>query len=268
MAYSKYSPSADRHYMADTVADLVDLPWHSMGDTCYVIENGKTYHVNSKHEWICGEDKVDSNAQETLDLSNYVTKDEIADFIKADALAGVVTEDTLAQYVTADALAKHSASKYEIRNCPEACSIDYRDKEIRIFCHEDAEYKLQNVGEGGNPNMYYMTFRSYAPEGAAYLKEGDKGTIIDEVISLTDGTGTGVDKFGRKYKDHWFALAMYNADNDTWTYFGNNSNADKYLGWTYVVEWYDENDKMINTDAVRINLSNRNCHNLLAHYYG
>ena len=251
MAYSKYGPSADRHYMADTVEDLKDLPWHSMGDTCYVIENGKTYHVNSKHEWICPEDTA---VQEAIDLSGYVTKEEIA--------------DTLAQYITADALAKHSASKYEIRNCPEACSIDYRDKEIRIFCHEDAEYKLQNVGEGGNPNMYYMTFRSYAPEGAAYLKEGDKGVIIDEVISLTNGTGTGVDKFGRKYKDHWFALAMYNTTNDTWTYFGNNSNTDKYLGWTYVVEWYDENNKMINTDAIRINLSNRNCHNSLHHYYG
>ena len=259
MAYQRYSPTGDKHYIADAVADLVDLPIGSMGDTCSVIENGGLYTRNSKNEWIRTDIPMASVEQEAIDMSGYVTTDMLA---KAIEEANHVKTDVLTDYVTKDALAKHSASKYEVRDLPAACSVDYRDKEIRIFCHDDAQYHKQNVGEGGNSNMYYMTFRSYGPANAAYAKEGDKGTIIDEVVELKTATD------GRKYKDHWFALAMYDEASDSWTYFGKNSNASKYLGWTYVVEWYDENDHMINTDAIRINLSNKDCHNLLAYYYG
>lgn len=158
--------------------------------------------------------------------------------------------------------------KYEFKELPERTIIDHRDKEIRILCPADSVYHKQNVGAEGSPNMYYMTFTSYAPEGAVYLKEGDKGVIVDEKIPLKGGSGTGIDKFGRAYKNHWFALAMYDEEDDTWTYFGNNSNADKYIGWTYCVEWYDENDKMIDCDMIRINLSNENCHMNLKPYLG
>jgi hypothetical protein len=105
-----------------------------------------------------------------------------------------------------------------------------------------------------------MTFTSYAPEGAVSLREGDRGTIIDELIPLNGGSGCGVDEFGRKYKNHWFALASYDEDSNTWTYFGANSTAVKYIGWTYVVEWYDKDRKLIDVDYLRINLSNASCH--------
>ena len=74
--------------------------------------------------------------------------------------------------------------------------------------------------------------------------------------------------FGRKYKNHWFALAMYDETLDVWTYFGNNSTTEKYIGWTYVVEWYDKDGRMIDTDKIRINLSNADCHLALDPYYG
>ena len=244
MAFQRYSPSADKHYIADTVADLEKVPFQSMGDTCFVIENGKEYMANSKGEWICAEETT-------------IKEEEIT----------VVPEIDMSAYVTKEMLVEHM-SKYEIRNCPDGTIIDHRDKEIRIFCQEDAKFVKQTVGNGGNPNMYYMTFRSYAPQGAFYLKEGDKGIILDEEISLYGGTGTGVDEYGRRFKDHWFALASYNEAADTWTYFGATSNATKYIGWTYVAEWYAEDGKLINTDSIRINLSNKECHNLLAPYYG
>lgn len=69
MAFQTYSPSADRHYIADTVMDLADIPFQSMGDTCFVIENNKEYIANSKGEWIC------SDAEAT---DNYITKDDLA----------------------------------------------------------------------------------------------------------------------------------------------------------------------------------------------
>lgn len=52
MAYQRYSPTGDKHYIADSVADLADLPFGSMGDTCSVIENGGLYTRNSKNEWL------------------------------------------------------------------------------------------------------------------------------------------------------------------------------------------------------------------------
>lgn len=52
MAYSAYNPATDKHYIADTVADLKNIVSYSMGDTVYVIENGITYTSNSKGEWI------------------------------------------------------------------------------------------------------------------------------------------------------------------------------------------------------------------------
>jgi hypothetical protein len=151
--------------------------------------------------------------------------------------------------------------KYNISNVPTGTVVDYREKEIRVYCPDSVKFiKHESVGEGGNPNMYYMTFTSYAPEGAVALREGDKGVILDELIPLEGGSGTGVDEFGRKYKNHWFALASYDETTDTWTYFGKNSTIEKYLGWTYVVAWYDENNNMIDTDIIRINLSNKDCH--------
>ena len=157
--------------------------------------------------------------------------------------------------------------KYEITDTPEGTMVDYRDKEIRIYCPDSVKFEKQNVGEGGNANMYYITFITYAPEGAAYLREGDRGAILEEVISLDGGSGCGVDEYGRKYKKHWFALASYDEATDTWTYFGKNSSVVKYIGWTYVVAWYDENNRMIDTDILRINLSNKDCHLVLENSY-
>jgi hypothetical protein len=159
------------------------------------------------------------------------------------------------------------AKKYEITNVPTGTLVDYGEKEIRIMCPSDAKFVKQQVGNGGNANMYYMTFTTYAPDGAVTFKEGDRGTIIDEVLDFETTAGTGVDEYGRKYKHHWFALAMYDESSDAWTYFGKNSSVNKYIGWDYVVEWYDVNGVKFATDAIRINLSNESCHNNSMPYY-
>ena len=158
-----------------------------------------------------------------------------------------------------------SQEKYRISNVPEGTIVDYREKEIRIMCPEDAVFTQQQVGEGGNPNMYYMTFTTYAPEGAVTFKEGDKGVIVDEVLDFEKTAGTGVDEHGRKFKNHWFALANFNGS--TWNYFGKTSSTKKYIGWTYVVEWYDAEGNVIDSDCIRINLSNKDCHSALEPSY-
>ena len=151
------------------------------------------------------------------------------------------------------------ARKYEVSGVPTGTLVDYRDKEIRIMCPTDAVFEQQNVGANGNANMYYMTFRAYAPDNAVSFKEGDKGTIIDEMFTF-NGPASGVDEFGRKYSVCWLALALYDQTSGTWTYFGKNSSNNKYIGWDYVVEWFDANGVRIGRDQVRINLSNEDCH--------
>jgi hypothetical protein len=156
--------------------------------------------------------------------------------------------------------------KYDISGTPVGTLVDYRDHEIRIMCPTDAEFVKQSVGVNGNANMYYMTFKAYAPEGAVNFKEGDRGVIIDEMFDF-NGPSSGIDEFGRKYSVCWLALAMYNPTSNTWTYFGKNSKKEKYLGWYYSVEWYDANGAIIASDCIRINLSNESCHSSVEPYY-
>ena len=224
------------------------------------------------------------------DLSAYATKIEVAEAIAAldiPSTEGLASESYVDEAIAAidipsidhlstkeeveafkaELKACYRPIKYDISDVPTGTIVDYRDKEIRIFCPESVQFHKQNVGPGGNSNMYYMTFTSYAPEGAVALREGDKGVILDELISLENGTGCGIDKFGRKYKKHWFALASYDNNTGSWTYFGKTSTVDKYIGWTYVVAWYDKDNRMIDTDILRINLSNKNCHLVLENSY-
>lgn len=152
------------------------------------------------------------------------------------------------------------AKKFEITSKPIGTLVRYREDEIRVMCPADTEWIKQEVGPTGNSNMYYMAFKSYAPANAVSFKEGDRGVIIDEMFTF-DSAFAGVDEYGRKYSICWLALASYDESSDTWTYFGKNSSAEKYIGWDYVVEWYDANGIVIESDQIRINLSNEDCHN-------
>ena len=156
--------------------------------------------------------------------------------------------------------------KYEISHKPEGTIVNYYDKEIRVLCPKDTKWEKQSVGSQGNANMYYMGFKAYAPDNAVSFKEGDRGIIIDEVYTFDDDFA-GIDEYGRKFSICWFALASYDESADKWTYFGANSTYKKYLGWDYVVEWYDENNVIISSDHIRINLSNENCHDSVEPYY-
>ena len=74
MAYSRYNPLSDIHYIADTVADLMMIPHPLMGDTCYVIETGIKYICNSKQKWLARSFGEEAKPEA---LKNYYTKQEI-----------------------------------------------------------------------------------------------------------------------------------------------------------------------------------------------
>ena len=160
----------------------------------------------------------------------------------------------------------YETRKYDISGTPVGTLVDYRDHEIRVMCPSDAEFTKQTVGANGNPNMYYLTFKAYAPEGAVSFKEGDRGVIVDEMFGF-NGPASGIDEFGRKYSVVWLALASYDSTSNTWNYYGKGSSESKYIGWDYVVEWYNADGIKIGFDSVRINLSNESCHNINRPYY-
>lgn len=160
------------------------------------------------------------------------------------------------------------ARKYEISHKPAGTLVDYRDKEIRVMCPSDTQWALQNVGANGNANTYYMGFKAYAPEGAVSFKEDLGETIEDDTMYYFEGNDfAGIDAFGRKYSICWLGLAVYDAESDAWSYYGDASSESKYIGWFYTVNWYDADGVVIGSDTIRINLSNEACHNSVEPYY-
>lgn len=226
------------------------------------------------------------DALETKDSLALYWIEETQELFKGDKLygTGAVVTDEFAGLMspkdkaTLDALVEaddvlidtiqnvYEVRKYEISHKPVGTLVDYRDKEIRVMCPKDTKWVKQDVGNSGNSNMYYMGFKAYAPEGAVGFKEGGRGVIIDEYFDFS-GDFAGTDEYGRNYSICWFALASYDAGSDTWTYFGKNSSAEKYIGWDYIVEWYDADGVVISSDCIRINLSNEDCHYSAKPYY-
>ena len=274
----------NNYYQADKIEDLVDIPTKQMGVSCWVIKEACEYEQMSDGEWAR---QVVSSAQSSSE--NFVTEDKLNEAISSievpsidglaseayvdEAIAAIQipsTDDLVKEeevYTKEYVEAHYRPIKYDITDVPYGTIVDYRDKEIRIFCPETVQFTKQTVGENGNPNMYYMSFKAYAPKGAVSFKEGDRGTIIDEMHTF-DESAAGTDKYGRNYSICWLSLASYHEDADAWTYFGDVSTTEKYIGWTYCVEWYDANGVMIGADAIRINLSNADCHTNLKPYLG
>lgn len=161
---------------------------------------------------------------------------------------------------------KKSTTKYEVSHKPTGTLVDYREKEVRIMCPKDTEWTVQNVGPTGDKTKHYLGFKAYAPEGAFSFKEDLALDVLDNTrYYFTDNDFAGIDPDGCKYSIFWLAAASLN--DGVWTYYGASSTSNKYIGWYYTVEWYDEEEKLIGTDTIRINLSNEYCHYIIEDYY-
>ena len=157
---------------------------------------------------------------------------------------------------------------YEISNKPTGTLVNYNGKEIRVMCPVDTEWALQNVGEGGDSSKYYIGFKAYAPSSdVVSFKESLAKTMTDQTMYYFEGNEfAGIDSNGRKYSIVWLPVAKHN-DDDTWTYYGANSTANKLIGWDYCVEWYDANGVCVASDLIRINLANEDCVHSIEPYY-
>ena len=185
-------------------------------------------------------DKVYTHKDGVIELPEFVTQDYLD---KKDFLTKEYS-DAINRYI-----------KYEV--VPhEGMQIEYRDSEIRLNTSR-VKPTEQQAGATATPNQYYVQFKAYAPAGAVAYKEwqGDKR---DETLHTFDEDFSGVDKFGRKYSTIWMPIASFDGKN--WNLYGDHSTLDKYLGFYYTFEWYDADNNIIESNKVRIILTNDSCH--------
>lgn len=145
--------------------------------------------------------------------------------------------------------------KYEIFDTPKGTLVNYYEKEIRIMCPYNTKWEGQDVVGIKDENYYYIELRAYAPNNATKYKNGLSGNIIN------------IDPYGRKYISLNLPVASYNKKTNVWTYLGVESTAEEYIGWDYMIEWYDSDGIILESNYIRINLANENCVNIIEPYY-
>lgn len=204
------------------------------------------------------DDVVNSIVTDITTLQTLVGKSPVADQITNAISASETKIAALFEHV-----------KYEISSKPVGTLVDYREKEIRVMCPADTTWTLQNSGEGADASVYYIGFKAYAPnDSVVSFKEDLAEVIADDTMYYFEGNDfAGIDAYGRKYSIVWLPVARYNEATKTWSYYGVNSSASRYIGWYYSVEWYDADGKVISSDTIRINLSNESCHNAVEPYF-
>ena len=210
----------------------------------------------------------DDSAEFAELLEKIATKASTEDLAEVDAKIDEVAQDVVASAnaytdkMLEVAMEEHLTKKYEITNVPVGTIVDYRDSEIRVMVPAGAEWAKQNVGEGGDANSYYCTFKTYCPEGAVGYMEHLGNQVDSEIL-----TNLNTDEHGRKYQPTWLALAKYDETAGSWTYYGEKSTVNHYIGWDYQIDWFNSENVMIGSDCIRINLSNENCHATIEPYY-
>lgn len=175
MAYQRYSPTGDKHYIADAVADLVDLPIGSMGDTCSVIENGGLYTRNSKNEWIRTDIPMASVEQEAIDMSGYVTIDMLA---KAIEEVNHVKADVLADYVTSEALAAMPFTKIMRENGEHKIALGPKNDMALVD-------KMDELGPGLY-TIYMERSCQDIPEGAREIDSSCRGIFFVDTYKIAE----------------------------------------------------------------------------------
>ena len=175
MAYQRYSPTGDKHYIADAVADLVDLPIGSMGDTCSVIENGGLYTRNSKNEWIRTDIPMANVEQEAIDMSGYATTDMLA---KAIEEANHVKADVLTDYVTSEALAAMPFAK-----------IMRENGEHKIALGPNNDMALVDKMDELGPGLYTIFMERSCqdiPDGAREIDSSCRGIFFVDTYKIAE----------------------------------------------------------------------------------
>lgn len=222
MAYQRYSPTGDKHYIADAVADLVDLPIGSMGDTCSIIENGGLYTRNSKNEWIRTDIPTTTTTPEQgqVDLSNYVTTEMLT---KAIEEANHASVDALADYVTNEALAAMPFAK-----------IMRENGEHRIAMGPSNDMPLVDKMDELGPGLYTIYMERSCqdiPEGARAIDSSCRGIFFVDTYKIAE-----------QGSDHFYGWALL---------LDHNGNLySKYVRRSKASKWQNLSDDMSDWESI------------------
>ena len=273
--------------MQTTVSDLKEIVSPSGDGAVTLLERVESLEVKVGEDNV--DEKIDAKINEFIakvsddgvvntlkELVDYVadhdnvTADIVADITSLKNLVGETSvKDQIADAVDASEKKANvvlERVKYEVSSKPVGTLVDYRDKEIRVMVPADTQFVKQNSGENADADAYYIGLKAYAPDGAVNFKEDLAEIIADSTMySFAGNDFAGTDAYGRKYSIVWLPVAKHS--DGAWTYYGEKSNNSKYIGWHYSVEWYDVNGVMIDSDCIRINLSNEDCHNVIEPFY-
>lgn len=235
----------------------------------WIDKNGNKVVVDDSAELAELENQIatKANAEEVKSLEGRIAEKanatEVNTKIETAVADSLSAANAYTNKIVEAAMDEHLTKKYEVANVPVGTLVDYKESEIRIMCPADAAFTKQAVGTGGDPDSYYITFKTYAPsdDAVGYI-EHLNGQSDSEIL-----TAFSVDEFGRRYQPTWLAVAKYNAETNAWTYYGASSDKDRYIGWDYRIDWYNANNVMIVSDSIRISLSNESCHSEIKPYY-
>ena len=211
----------------------------------YVREDGDIYLVFSDGS----EKSINSLVDEVV--GDVATKADVA-----EAISKVKIPDS----TFADIYRKTERVRYEVLT-EDGLVVDYSDKEIRLNTSSVTPRK-QNTSEAAEDDGFYIGLRAYAPDNAVTFKEDLKsspGIDDDTIFEFVNNGYAGVDSLGRKYSVVWLKAAALNEDG-TWKKYGDDSTADKSLGYYYTVEWRDAYDKIIDSDCIRVVFTNDSTH--------
>lgn len=164
---------------------------------------------------------------------------------------------------------------FKFLDLPIGGAVSYTESSARILCPTDPSvYYEQKVGEGGSKDRFYITMRCYAPEGATKLRINGVNTlqpttpdpVIDdtlEIETLKNKAGYGVEK-DKEYFNFWIHIAGYS--NGAWKAWSTGKGEGEFIGYRYIVEWYDDNMNVIDTTFARIELANENNFNAMENF--
>ena len=242
------------------VVDGESLPQSGVAGKMYIFKDEVYIWTGVEFRNVC-------KPTDLTELENVIATKADAKEVNAK-IDKVATDSVQAAKVYTDgkveaAVKEHLVKKYEISDTPEGTLVDYRDGEIRIMCKNDAVYTEQSVGVGGDPNCYYVTLKTYVFNDNVVGYREYLGNQFDSE-TLTD---LKTDEFGHRYQPTWLGVAKYDKEAGVWNYYGKNSNAEKMIGWDYRIDFYDANGVVIDSDSVRINLTNEECHFINEPYY-
>lgn len=245
--------------IVDNYANLPTFKVAADGILYFCTDSGSGYLLNETRDgWLPVVHGVDNNTIE------YNSSGLMA--VKAVPITAVTGLAERLQAVEQGANSQHAL--YEIHQKPIGTLVDYSEYEIRVMCPIDTEWEYQNI-TGQDANVCYLELRAYAPNDDIWGYKDNFGEVITETTMsyFEDNSEAGVDDNGRKYCVAWVPAAVYDADSNSWSYYGTNSSAEKFIGWYYSIEWFNADGRKVAADTIRINLSNEQCHTYHAPYF-